>query len=360
MSVGISGSSSKSKSNNTIDPKTWAAFNQSYQPALDALAQTNAAPYTGALGAGQDPLSLQAAGMATANAGTGQGALGQAIAGAQNAGNYTPQNVQAGTMPGSDLSGYMNPYQDQVINSGLDKLDMFRQRALVGNSQAAGPGAWGGSRHGVADSLTNEGFIDQAGSWLSNMLQGGYDRATGLAQGDIASNLQAQGMNQNAGLAGANLGLGAANSLAAFGGQQNAMGAADASLINQFGLQGQATAQNANQMAYDEWLRQQQVPFLQAGAYGSLAGVVPQTVDNKSSGSQVGAQASYTYSDYRLKQDFEHVGIDQQGIDWFDYTLKSSGQRERGVIAQQVQTILPNAVRADADGYLMVDYGALQ
>lgn len=153
----------------------------------------------------------------------------------------------------------------------------------------------GRSRHGVADSLTNENFIDQAGSFVSNLLQGGYDRATGLAQGDIASNLQAQGMNQSAGLQNAGLGLNAANALAQFGGQQNAMGAADANLINSYGQQAQATQQNQNQMSYDEWMRQQQQAYQLAGAYGGLANTVPITVDNKSKGSQVGASASYTY-----------------------------------------------------------------
>jgi hypothetical protein len=295
MTVGVSGGASKSKSNNTIDPKSWAAFQQSYAPALDALAGVNTGSYEGPLGAGLDAQQTQAAGMAQANAGVGQDALNQAITGAQNVGNYTPDQVNAGQVKGQDLSGYMNPYIDSVLNSGLGRLDEFRQRAMVGNSQAAGPGAWGGSRHGVADSLTNENFLDQAGSFISNTLNGGYDRATGLAQGDIASNLQAQGMNQSAGLQNAGLGLNAANALAQFGGQQNAMGAADANLINSYGQQAQATQQNQNQMSYDEWMRQQQQAYQLAGAYGGLANTVPITVDNKSKGSQVGASASYTY-----------------------------------------------------------------
>lgn len=354
MSIGVSGSSSKSKSNNSIDPQTWAAFNTAFQPAMNALAQTNADPYTGALGAGQDPLSLQAAGMAQNNVGAGQGALNQAISGAGAAGGYTPQNVTAGQVAGRDLSPYMDPYQDQVINAGLDKLDMFRKRALVGNSQAAGSGAWGGSRHGVADSLTNENALEQAGSWLSNMLSGGFDKATSLAQGDIANTMQADLANQNAGFGAAGLGLQAANSLAGMGAQQQAMGAADANLVNQYGLQGQATAQNANQMAYDEWLRQQQVPFLQAGAYGSLASAVPQTVDTK--GKSSGTQFGFTYSDARLKTDIRFAER-VNGVNWYDYTI--NGRPERGVIAQELVETHPHAVGSDADGFLMVNYGVL-
>jgi len=359
MTIGASASSQKSSSNNKIDPKSLELFNQTYQPGVAALGQVNTGAYGGPLGAGLDAQQLQAAGMAQNNAGVGQSQLASATGMAQNVGNYQPQNVQAGQVKGQDLSGYMNPYIDSVLNSGLGRLDEFRQRAMVGNSQAAGPGAWGGSRHGVADSLTNENFLDQAGSFISNIMQGGYDRATGLAQGDIASNLQAQGMNQSAGLQNAGLGLQAANSLAGFGQQANAMGAADANLINSFGQQAQATQQNANQMALDEWVRQQQQPYQLAAAYGGLANTVPITVDNKSKGSSMGVSGSYTYSDYRLKEDFAHVVTDRNGIDWFDYTMKATGKRERGVIAQQVAAIKPEAVRIARDGYLQVNYEAL-
>lgn len=362
MTIGASASSQKSKSNNKIDPTSLALFNQTYQPGVNALSGVNTGSYGGPLGAGLDAQQTQAAGMAQANAGVGQGALNQAITGAQNVGNYTPDQVSAGQVKGQDLSGYMNPYIDSVLNSGLGRLDEFRKRAMVGNSQAAGSGAWGGSRHGVADSLTNENFLDQAGSFISNLLQGGYDRATGLAQGDIATNLQGQLANQQANANNAALGLNAANSLAQFGGQQNAMGAADANLINSFGQQAQATQQNQNQMSYEEWMRQQQQPYQLAAAYGGLANTVPITVDNKSKGSSMGVTGSAQFSDYRLKTDIEHVLTDAKGRDWFDYRYiwqDDDEPKQRGVMAQQMLLTDPQAVKTGPGGFLMVDYGAL-
>jgi len=301
--LGLSGShtssKSKSSSDNTIDATSLGLFNQAFNPALAAMGQLDQTPYAGPLGAGLDPLQIQAAQMAGANAGVGQSQVANATQIAQQVGGYTPQQVQAGSVGGMDLSGYMNPYQDMVLNSGLDRLDEFRKRALVGNSQSAGEGAWGGSRHGVADSLTNEAALTQANDFISSILQGGYDRATGLATSDLNRGLTAAQSNQSAGLQGAGLNLNAADSLTNFGQVQNQLGANDATLVNSFGAQAQATQQNQNQMALDEYIRQQQLPLLAAQGWGSLAGQVPIVVDNKSkgknTGTSFGATASATY-----------------------------------------------------------------
>lgn len=359
MSFGVSGSSSKSKSNNTLDKWSQSQIEGLLNPAKDLIGSVDTSSYGGPLGAQLDPLQLQAAQMAGANAGVGQAQIGQATGIAGGVGTYKPQNIGAGQVGDADLSKYMNPYQDQVIDAGLSKLDNFRKQALVGNSQSAGSGAWGGSRHGVADSLTNSNFIDQAGSFVSSLLQGGYDRATGLAGQDIDRTFGADQFNVNSGLQGQQLNLGAANSIAGFGQAANQLGAGDASLINSFGQQAQGTEAANNQAAYEEWLRTQGLPLELAGAYGGLLGGIPAIVDNKSKGSSVGANTSFTYSDYRLKEDFSHVVTDGNGIDWFDYTIKATGQRERGVIAQQVAAIKPQAVRVAPDGYLQVNYGAL-
>lgn len=367
MTIGVSGSSSKSKSksDNTLDPWAQAQIESVLGPAKDLLSGVTAQPYGGPLGAELDPLQHQATQMAQNNIGAGQGQLGQATGIASGVGSYTPQNVTAGTIAGTDLSAYMNPWTDSVINSGLDKLNRAREMSIVGNSQAAGPGAWGGSRHGVADSLTNENFLDQAGSFISNLLSGGYDRATTLAGQDIGNTLNASLANQNAGLQGAGLNLNAADSLAGFGQQQQNMGLADVNAINTLGQQAQGTTAQNNQLNYEEWLRQQNLPIELAGAYGSLLGGIPAIVDNKSKGSQSGTSASvgFKYSDARLKRDVEHVLTDAKGRHWFDFRYvwqDDDEPKQRGVMAQQILKTDPHAVTTDpASGYLKVDYGAL-
>lgn len=370
LSLGASGSKSKSKSksttDNTFDPTSLGMFNAAHQPGLDILNSQHLTPYTGQLGAGLDPMQIQASQMAQNNVGAGQGTLNQAITQAGQAANYSPQQVAAQSLNGMDLSGYMNPYLDAVAGSYIDQMGRGLDRALVNVSQSAGPGAWGGSRHGVADALTNESYLQQLSSGLNNIYSQGFNNAQGAAQGDIANNLNAQLANQNAGLQGANLGLNAANALAGFGQQQQNMGLADVNAINAFGQQAQATQQNQNQMAYDEFLRQQEYPLLLAGAYNQAAGTVPILVDTKAtskqSGTSVGLQAGYTYSDRRLKTDVEYALTDGKGRRWYDFRYvwqEPDEPKQRGVMAQEVIATDPQAVATDPHGYLVVNYGAL-
>lgn len=69
--------------------------------------------------------------------------------------------------------------------------------------------------------------------------------------------------------------------------------------------------------------------------------------------SYVGAK----YSDRRLKSNIVKVGDDPRGFGIYEYDI--FGRRERGVMAQEVERIIPDAVIEGADGYKMVNYGAL-
>ena len=59
----------------------------------------------------------------------------------------------AGLYQPTDLSAYMNPYQQDVIDATMDELN--KQGLMQGNqlgAQAVGAGAFGGSRFGIAES----------------------------------------------------------------------------------------------------------------------------------------------------------------------------------------------------------------
>jgi len=62
-------------------------------------------------------------------------------------------------------------------------------------------------------------------------------------------------------------------------------------------------------------------------------------------------------SDVRLKSNIERVGTHPLGIGIYEYDIFD--RRERGVIAQEVKEVMPEAVIEREDGYLMVDYGRL-
>jgi hypothetical protein len=69
------------------------------------------------------------------------------------------------------------------------------------------------------------------------------------------------------------------------------------------------------------------------------------------------APAALMLSDVRLKSNIERVGTHPLGIGIYEYDIFD--RRERGVIAQEVKEVMPEAVVEREDGYLMVDYGRL-
>jgi hypothetical protein len=63
------------------------------------------------------------------------------------------------------------------------------------------------------------------------------------------------------------------------------------------------------------------------------------------------------FSDRRLKSNIVRVGTTVRGLPVYDYTI--FGRRERGVMADEVEKLLPGAVSIHPSGYKMVDYGRL-
>ena len=63
------------------------------------------------------------------------------------------------------------------------------------------------------------------------------------------------------------------------------------------------------------------------------------------------------FSDVRLKSNIVRVGDHALGIGIYDYDIFD--RRERGVIAQELLEVKPEAVYLHPSGFLMVDYGSL-
>jgi len=161
-------------------------------------------------------------------------AMQSAIRGTYDAMSYDPQQVEATSydpaqVATTDLSAYMNPYTQEVIDRSMADLERARQGNInnLGFS-ASQAGAFGGSRHGVAEALTNEGFANQAGTMAAGLRQQGFNTALGQAQYDVGAQntalqfgaqqgMNAQQLNQNAGVQGAQLNLNAANQMGQLG-----------------------------------------------------------------------------------------------------------------------------------------------
>lgn len=277
--------------------------------------------------------------------------------------NFAPDSVQAGQLRDTDLSGYMNPYEDQVVGNSLRDLDRFRQGAITSNQGSATmSGAYGGSRHGVADSETNRGFIDQAGSLAAGLRQAGYQNAQQGAMFDINNRFGADQFNSSQGLAGAGFRLGAANQLGALGAGQDAN--TRANIGTQTAL-GEGTDPVQRQLAY---LRQLQQllgvdPSQFIGQTGTQSGSSRGTTTESGGwadmlGTAMQAAATYYSSDRRLKRAIVPLNdtINGTPLYEFEYLWDEPGVKTIGVMADEAP---PHAVIMHPSGYAMVDYGAL-
>lgn len=91
----------------------------------------------------------------------------------------------------------------------------------------------------------------------------------------------------------------------------------------------------------------------QAGLMGSIIGGL-----GKIGGSLLGNTA--LFSDRRLKQDIERVGTYYNGLPQYEFAYKHDPtQRYRGVMADEAEAFMPEAVFTGLDGYQRVDYAKL-
>lgn len=284
---------------------------------------------------------------------------------------YVPQQVQAGTMANVNMNQYMNPYTQQVINTTMQDLETQRQmQQRQMGAQAQRAGAFGGSRHGVSESLTNLGFGQQMANTAANLRQQGYAQAQNIAQQDLARQMQAGLANQGAGLQGAQLRLGAAGQLGNL-----AQGAFGMGQSVQQNLQQQGAIQQTQQQAIIDAIRQQyqayqQQPERSLGYLGSALGATPlpqtQTTQKNAGlmdyiGTGIGLAALFM-SDVTLKEDVKLIKKTSGGHNWYSWKWNDKAKklglsgRSEGVIAQEIQKVMPEAVRK-INGYLAVDYG---
>jgi hypothetical protein len=88
------------------------------------------------------------------------------------------------------------------------------------------------------------------------------------------------------------------------------------------------------------------------------------TYNNPTTGSDgMGINAPSTggdYSDERLKTDVKRVGVSDAGLPIYTYRMRGGGPRKMGVMAQDVEDVIPRAVTKDRAGFRMVDYGMVK
>lgn len=353
-----------------------AAGQQNLAAAYD-VANNMLGPYEGQRVAAMSPAQLATIQGITANAGMAQPAYAYAQQMAANYGNYQPQQVTAAQLSEADLSPYMNPYTQNVIDTSLSALNTQRMMGLNQASDAAARAkAFGGSRQAIQEGVVNASAQQQAGQLAANLYNQNFMQAQAAASGDIQRQMMAQQLNQAAGLQGAQLGLSGAGLLGqlAGAGQQSYLTGMGAALAGQTAIQQQQQAElDAARQYYAE---QQQFPLQQLQIPLQALGITPygqsstQTGPGPSSNplmTALGAGSSLAsiigfLSDKSMKTDIEKLGKDKEtGLDMYAYRYKGDPKtypKVVGPMAQDIKKKYPDAVE-EKGGKLAVKFPSM-
>lgn len=197
-------------------------------------------------------------------------------------------NYQAGRfgggMFGQDAADfYMNPYQQNVTD--IAKREAARQSNIMGTQQAGQAtqaGAFGGSRFGIQQAERERNLGQQMQDIQAQGSSAAYTNAQQQFNADQARRLQAQQLGEQSRQYGAGLGmqglqtaLQGAGQLGALGGQQFQQGMDINKLQSAYGGQMQQQAQRPLDMAYQDFLNQQNYPYKQLGFMSDLVRGLP-------------------------------------------------------------------------------------
>jgi hypothetical protein len=316
-------------------------------------------------GSGQSTAGTTATGNALQTAGTNatQGALSGLT-------NYDPtklNNTQA-------ISDAANKYADgqnidaQVNNAMLNARQTARDVTLPGIEQnAAMSGNTNSSRTGIAQGLVERGLAQQSADLGASLRGQAYQQGLQLA----SSNANANNSNSLGALTGAaGAGTNAANS------GVNASSSAINDQGNLFNLAGQGASgqQQATQANLDNQQAQfqsqtsspyaalqQLMGIIGSNNWGSNSTGTSTTTKNPSAFETLsgligaGAGAAKLFSDERLKTDIKRVGTLDNGLPVYTFRYRGSSQIQMGVMAQDVEQVIPDAVE-DFGSYKIVDY----
>ena len=138
-------------------------------------------------------------------------AYAQAVDPTTGLGAYQPYLTKAGTaadamsgltgpMTTQQLTDYMSPYQQQVIDATMADYDAQAAKSRLGlGAQAVAGGAFGAGRHGIAeaefDALSNRGRASQ----LANLRSTGFQQAAQRRQQDLANQMGISNLQQGLG-----------------------------------------------------------------------------------------------------------------------------------------------------------------
>jgi hypothetical protein len=276
-------------------------------------------------------------------------------------GQGAPQ-VTAGALANTNLSPYMNPFTQSVINTTLPIMQQNLQQTQAQQAdQAASSNAFGGSRQGVQAGVTQaQGALNMA-NMASQLNQANFGQAQAGATGDLTRQLQAAQGNQQAVLQGQQNQLGATNALSNIGNLQNQNAYIQSLALGSAGQQEQTQAQNQIAANMNQFNQAWNYPTTQMNTLLASLGMTPYGQSQTTSGTQnvqtstdpmqamlgVGTILGGMFSsDREQKTDIKKLGK-QGGLDMYAYRYKGdpkSYPKVVGPMAQDIQKQDPSKV----------------
>ena len=268
--------------------------------------------------------------------------------------------------------GAANLY-NQALGQGFGQAAQAQQMANQAIAQNYGQGIG-------AQQLANQAIAQNFGQGLQGNQAINAAIAQNYGQGMGSQQLANQAMAQNYGQAATSAGLYNQAAAQAFNQNLAARQFANQAALQAYQQQLAQYNQPLNQIAALLGGAQIQTPQFQQYTGGGQIGAAPifQAATNQGNyntaaynaqmqalgglysglGSMAGAGlGAWIGSDVRIKSNIVKVGEHPKGFGIYEYD--KFGRRERGVLAQEVEKIMPEAVMEHPDGYKMVNYGAL-
>lgn len=264
----------------------------------------------------------------------------------------------------------MGGYQTQM---GMNAQQLAANQASVANTALQGNFAnaaqnqqFGQGQQNAA--LQNAAEQQKFGQNLQNAQLGNAAQGQQFAQGQQNAALQNQAQQQaygqnysNAQLNNQAIGQGLQQSLTQRElplNEFNALRSASPVSIPNFTPAPQSNMAPANLMGMIQGNYNQQVAGVNAnnaGIYGMLG-----TIGGAAFGAGSGAGSGAAASDIRLKNTIKRIGKTPSGINIYRYKYNGSDEMRVGVMAQEVEKIIPSAVITGSDGYKAVNYAMVR
>jgi hypothetical protein len=332
--------------------------------------------YGGPTVAGVSSGTQQAWDTAANSGATGQPDYNAAEAGYANVGGSGPSYVTPGMLANTDLAPYMNPYTNDVVNTSLAALNQQREQAIMGNAdKASSANAFGGSRQGITDAVTNSQSAMAAGQLAAQLNAQNFTQAQAGATGDINRQFSGALANQTADQAQKQDIIAASQGLSGIGDSLNRNNVQNFMMQSQAGQGQQAQEQavlDANKAKFDE---ANNYDVNRLNILLSSLGMSPygktQTTNSTTSGgpdqgtdwAQAGLGALSIFgalvpkSDRTLKTNIKQVGVHPTGIPIHSYNFKGTPKSAKmiGPMAQDVRKALGPAAAPRIGGKLHVN-----